>query len=47
MFKKASVRKIIQFLEVEVATNFDITQTSIHVQRMNGHVLDRSIVNDW
>ena len=30
-FKKAHVRKIIQFSEAEVAANFGITPTSIHV----------------
>ena len=32
--------KMIQFSEAEVAVNFDITPTSIHVQRFTGHVYD-------
>ena len=31
----------------EVAANFDITPTSIHIQRFTGHVYDWSILNDW
>ena len=44
LFEKA--RKI-QFSEAEVAANFDITPTSIHVQRFTGHVYGWSILNDW
>ena len=29
--------KIIKFSEAEIAANFDITPTSIHVQRFTGH----------
>ena len=46
-FEKANVRNIIQFSEAEVATNFDITPTSFHIQRFTGHVYDWSILNHW
>ena len=53
-FRKKNIKglssKIFQFSEAEVAANFDITPTSIHVQRFTGHVYDwvyMSILNDW
>ena len=45
-FKKAHVRKIIQFSEGQVAANFDITPTSIHIKSFTGHIYDWSILND-
>ena len=45
-FKKAYVRKIIQFSEAEVAAKFDITPASTHVQRFTVHVYDWRIIND-
>ena len=47
IFEKGHVRKIIQFSEAEVAANFHITPTSIHVQRFTGYVFVWSILNDW
>ena len=41
------IRKIIQFSEAKVASNFDITLTSIHVQRLTGYFYNWSILNDW
>ena len=46
-FKKTHVRKIIQFSVAEVAANFDITPTRLHVQRFTGHVHDWCMLNDW
>ena len=45
--KKGHIRKIIQFSEAKVASNFDITLTSIHVQRLTGYFYNWSILNDW
>ena len=39
--------KTIPFSEAELAGNFDINPTSIHVQRFTGHVCDWSVLNDW
>ena len=47
VFKKAHVRKIVQFSEAQVVANFDITPTSIHIKRFTGHIYDWSILNDW
>ena len=47
IFLKSHVRKTIQFSEAEVAANFDITPTSIDVQRFTGDAYDWSILNDW
>ena len=46
-FKKAHVRKIIQFSDAEVAANFDITPISTLVQRFTRHDYDWAILNDW
>ena len=46
-FKKINIRKVIQFSEAEIVSNFDITLTNIHAQRFTGHVYDWSILNDW
>ena len=45
--KKGHIRKIIQFSEAKVPSNFDITLTSIHVQRLTGYFYNWSILNDW
>ena len=46
-FLRKPCQKKIQFSEVEVAANFDITSTSIYVQRITGHVYDWSVLNEY